>query len=31
MGFIEEEFFHDKRRNLNVYEMIPVDFICRDS
>jgi hypothetical protein len=31
MAFIEEELIHDKRRNLTVYENIPVNFIGMDS
>jgi hypothetical protein len=27
MDFIEVEFFHDKRTNLIVYEMLSMDFI----
>jgi hypothetical protein len=29
MSFIEGDVFHDKRRNLTVYEMLP-NFICRE-
>jgi hypothetical protein len=29
--FIEEELFYDKRRNLTVYERLPVDFIGTES
>jgi hypothetical protein len=31
MAFIEWEFVHDKRRQMKVYERLPVDFICRES
>jgi hypothetical protein len=31
MAFIDEEIFHDKRRNLFVYERLLVDFIGRKS
>jgi hypothetical protein len=27
MTLIEGELFHDKRRNLTIYEKLPVDFI----
>jgi hypothetical protein len=27
MAFIEVELFHDKRRNLNIFERLHVDFI----
>jgi hypothetical protein len=30
-SFIEAKLFHDKRRNLTVYEKFPVDFICSES
>jgi hypothetical protein len=29
MGFIERELFHDKRRNMTVYERLSVDFIAQ--
>jgi hypothetical protein len=29
MGCIEEELFHDKRRNWMVYEKLQLDFIRR--
>jgi hypothetical protein len=31
MTFIEMDRFHDKRRNLAVYEKLPFDFICAES
>jgi hypothetical protein len=31
MAFIEEELFHDERRNLTVYERLSIDFICTES
>jgi hypothetical protein len=31
MGFIECELFHDKRRNLMVYEKLQPDFIRTES
>jgi hypothetical protein len=31
MAFIEEEFFHNTRRNMTVYEMFPVDFTVMES
>jgi hypothetical protein len=31
MAFIEGVFFHDKRRNLIIYEKLSVDFIDRES
>jgi hypothetical protein len=31
MAFIEEDFFHDKRRNLTVYEKHSVNFIRMQS
>jgi hypothetical protein len=30
MAFIEEELFQDKRSNVTVYEMLPIDFICTE-
>jgi hypothetical protein len=31
MTFIEEGLFHDKKRNLTIYEKLPVDFIGNES
>jgi hypothetical protein len=31
MAFKEGELFHDKRRNLIVYEKLPFDFIGMES
>jgi hypothetical protein len=30
MAFIEMELFHDKKRNLTVYERLPIDFIGKE-
>jgi hypothetical protein len=30
MTFFEGKIFHDKRRNLSVYELLPIDFICAE-
>jgi hypothetical protein len=31
MAFIERELFRDKKRNMTVYEMLPREFIRRES
>jgi hypothetical protein len=31
MAFIEGKLFHYQRRNVTVYESLPVDFIARES
>jgi hypothetical protein len=30
-GFIEGELFQDKRKSLNIYEMLGFDFIGKES